>query len=219
MSQLDKRRPCPERARITSTALPVECPYSGHSTGNGLRLTIKTGCFIVRICAAAGRPFEVGRRPDRQVVMTRDRRGGRPGAAVVPRDGRRDGRRACHAEDRILHRWIQVMSSRVMASRTTKTTSPTSIATPMTRARARRRTAAGRRPTKDSMGVGLCRRRFGFQSRTRGEHTRRLCHSNSLRSPAYLTLALLLTHRTPSTLSMDDSCDCGSSEVPMSTSR
>ena len=75
MSQLDKRRPCPERARITSTALPVECPYSGHSTGNGLRLTIKTGCFIVRICAAAGRPFEVGRRPDRQVVMTRDRRG------------------------------------------------------------------------------------------------------------------------------------------------
>lgn len=108
------------------------------------------------------------------------------------------------------------MTSRVMASRTTKTTSPTSIATPMTRARARRRTAAGRRPTKDSMGVGLCRRRIGYQSRTRGEHTRRLCHSNSLRSPAYLTLALLLTHRTPSTLSMDDSCDCGSSKVPMS---
>ena len=136
--------------------------------------------------------------------------------AAAARDGLRDGRRACHAEDRILHRWIQVMTSRVMASRTTKTTSPTTIATPMTRARARRRTAAGRRPTKDSMGVGLCRRRFGFQSRTRGEHTRRLCHSNSLRSPAYLTLALLLTHRTPSTLSMDDSCDCGSSKVPMS---
>ena len=86
----------------------------------------------------------------------------------------------------------------------------------MTRARARRRTAAGRRPTKDSMGMGLCRRRIGYQSRTSGEHTRRLCHSNSLRSPAYLTLALLLTHRTPSTLSMDDSCDCGSSKVPMS---
>ena len=94
MSQLDKRRPCPERARITSTALPVECPYSGHSTGNGLRLTIKTGCFIVRICAAAGRPFEVGRRPDRQVVMgvspwASAWRRGRPVRWVMAHVGRR----------------------------------------------------------------------------------------------------------------------------------
>ena len=105
----------------------------------------------------------------------------RPAAvpAAVPRDGVLDGRRTCHADDCILCRWIQVMNSMIPLWRTTKTTGLTTIATPMTKATARRRTASqgrGRPAVRRPSSHGARRSRRSATHARPAEHCTGLPH-------------------------------------------